>query len=1317
MSTQIAGTARPDPAKQGGRGDVKEMTGRLVLCDGQQAISSAERIICGNGAVDSPALAYGLALSGRLAAGLLAADSELEQPMPLEGSSHRCVYHRWVSAPPPTTPFELFPASAQEAVDLSLVAHVLSNRSGEAVTCRVDQAVASTLGPVRLFNGGGAQSLLEGQVKGDVGDTLSTAEAAFRDVALALKRQVQPIACYQTGDAEIALIALGADMNRATKAVDRLRKAGVKAGVIGVTLREPFPETAVKKALEGSKTLFVVLPHRGPQSFLKSVRGSLGKGSAIKAFSISDTSGSAVGLAATVASRLPSGAVSLEKDEEISSTTPVFRIASMGAGAFGEPLLFELVRNIARIGPVSVSHDTDSSAPYCSISYCAGADGAPEPGGDADVLLVPHPGALDADNIAVREGGAILIVSSGTTGQAPALGDSVTALLAEKKIALFTVNLDVVSGSVEALHGALLHVIDTVTGTSDLERIADALVGEPDELAGFGELLLDGAKVCRSLSLDECVAAPVNGSTPPTTLVAEPASDDVVQESDEAALWRNALRHFHVKGEVPALPAFAIGQPLVPVSGRALYGDEGALGAYPYVFDNGTGSPWVDILAAAIDEASTAGVQLPIIERNLNYLASLAAAEVASASGPVDVGQVYERTIEAFSKTADLSDAGATSLSEEISNFAAYAPKAGSAIGFSSRTTLDLLVLTQRADRARHLDLFRAEVRRRANHLRDLLRVDDTHESAASSPESLSAALGEPASQFFDPSVLSQTVLKKMGSTRLGPERRRRVEDTLGKLEKYLGEDTGPELYLLHRNDLGFGIEDDSVSSLKVGDALTTAIGFFDGHAARMLDVFRAMRVARLEATGDYDPYLHDQLLARLTWEACAPEELAQLPVVAVLEDAAYLAGAGLGALSSTLQSGRPVRILAFDGRPIEADEETDSGFSAGLGLLAISHREAFVLQSTAARPGHLARGLKALLASDRPSVAIVATATKAVGAEAWLRLAAAHEGRGFPCFTFDPEQGDTWSSRFDLSENSTADATWPSYDLVVVGADGEETTWTQPLTYADAAALDPAMRDHFVVLPEIGWSDEQIELSEYLAQAETIGVPKIPFVWVVDTDGTLRRAVLTRALTFASWMRMRMWRMLQELAGINNAHVIEAAETVKQQVLADADADRQAREAEYDTELERVRDEAAQGAMERLVSVLLDENFTAAPATRLPAAPVADAAAAAPEVVADAAPAEEPATAEEEDDGFGEEAYIDTFLCTSCNECTNINSALFTYDENKQAVLGDLSAGTFKQLVMAAEKCPARCIHPGAPRSDDSTATPDLVQRAAPFN
>ena len=137
---------------------------------------------------------------------------------------------------------------------------------------------------------------------------------------------------------------------------------------------------------------------------------------------------------------------------------------------------------------------------------------------------------------------------------------------------------------------------------------------------------------------------------------------------------------------------------------------------------------------------------------------------------------------------------------------------------------------------------------------------------------------------------------------------------------------------------------------------------------------------------------------------------------------------------------------------------------------------------------------------------------------------------------------------------------------------------------------------------------------------------------------------------------------------------------------------------------------------MQRLATVLMSGDGlaaavpTAVPSVVAPAGEVAVAAEPAPVTPVEGAPEEEEALS------FAE-PYIDTVLCTSCNECTDLNGQLFIYNADKQASIGDLSAGTFAEMVKAAELCPARCIHPGKARSDDSTATPELIDRAAPFN
>ena len=64
------------------------------------------------------------------------------------------------------------------------------------------------------------------------------------------------------------------------------------------------------------------------------------------------------------------------------------------------------------------------------------------------------------------------------------------------------------------------------------------------------------------------------------------------------------------------------------------------------------------------------------------------------------------------------------------------------------------------------------------------------------------------------------------------------------------------------------------------------------------------------------------------------------------------------------------------------------------------------------------------------------------------------------------------------------------------------------------------------------------------------------------------------------------------------------------------------------------------------------------------------------------------------------DEPYIETPRCSTCNECTQINPRMFAYDENQQARIVDASAGSYRELVEAAESCQVAIIHPGKPKT-----------------
>ncbi len=63
---------------------------------------------------------------------------------------------------------------------------------------------------------------------------------------------------YQLDDAEVAIVALGSTCGTAKVVIDKLRKQGVKAGLLKIRVFRPFPTEEIVKALENIKTVAVL---------------------------------------------------------------------------------------------------------------------------------------------------------------------------------------------------------------------------------------------------------------------------------------------------------------------------------------------------------------------------------------------------------------------------------------------------------------------------------------------------------------------------------------------------------------------------------------------------------------------------------------------------------------------------------------------------------------------------------------------------------------------------------------------------------------------------------------------------------------------------------------------------------------------------------------------------------------------------------------------------------------------------------------------------------------------------------------------------
>jgi ferredoxin len=202
------------------------------------------------------------------------------------------------------------------------------------------------------------------------------------------------------------------------------------------------------------------------------------------------------------------------------------------------------------------------------------------------------------------------------------------------------------------------------------------------------------------------------------------------------------------------------------------------------------------------------------------------------------------------------------------------------------------------------------------------------------------------------------------------------------------------------------------------------------------------------------------------------------------------------------------------------------------------------------------------------------------------------------------------------------------------------------------------------------------VPAAQWIAQAPNESADSVPYVLVADSNNVLARAIVDERAIGAARRCLDSWHRLQEHGGVHNSFA--------ERLLA---REKQVWDEQKRQEIENLKPAAAAAAPVAAPSVV------AAPAAAVVAEPVA------------AEPQRSP-----------DEAYIETERCSTCNECTLLNDRMFKYNENKQAYIADIKAGTYAQLVEAAENCQLGIIHPGKPVNPSEPGLEDLIARAEPF-
>nr|WP_321454754.1 hypothetical protein [uncultured Cohaesibacter sp.] len=571
---------------------------------------------------------------------------------------------------------------------------------------------------------------------------------------------------------------------------------------------------------------------------------------------------------------------------------------------------------------------------------------------------------------------------------------------------------------------------------------------------------------------------------------------------------------------------------------------------------------------------------------------------------------------------------------------------------------------------------FRYKVDRLVLKLNDILKSDHIKSDEAHSPEALAQSMGLDGDSSIDFSALSNILHRVRPEDRLPANRVARIKHVLQVLQTQAFFGPGRASYTY---------PDKAVCYSYVFQTCSEALDAYRDRLPSIIEFTKALAIAEMEVENKYVPELHDAVFELFDESDLTEEQMAFLPPAMIFLRDGVTESSEISRAYEALACGLPIKVM------IQVDDilgptspvPPRNSFGAGtarLASMAMGINNAFVVQCSSAHLAKMQKKLVGAMQYDGPAMfSIYSGATQSVaGVAPYIQAAAATEARVFPNFCYDPSAGSDLASRFDLSANPQMDEDWTEHSLRYEDPNGNRKEETLSFTFGDFAVADGRYLRFCQTVNRKGWTPDMVPFEEWLKTSEATADIKRAYVLAVDRQDALMRVVLDEKIAVAARRCKDAWNRLQELAGINNSYV-----------LAQLAEERKKREA--------------------LLIELSSDNGAAAPMAVPEPAPAQPAAKEEPQPLPDE-------TDRAADEVLDDMPWIETSRCTTCNECRQINDKLFGYNENMQAYIADLDAGTYRQLVDAAEGCQVSIIHPGKPRNPSEPDLDELMERAKPF-
>jgi ferredoxin len=851
---------------------------------------------------------------------------------------------------------------------------------------------------------------------------------------------------------------------------------------------------------------------------------------------------------------------------------------------------------------------------------------------------------------------------------------------------------------------------------------------------------VDESKADSVSLIDEEVSLMPNNDVEGTVAAVQDRRDRSIVTLSKAAMDENeietaviGLRRYHLGDPEAGKQCAQVPDDVLPALLDPYRGRSGIRYEYPLylpgpgnVADSPLARPLGEFLADAVEIFAPGAAGARMLRDNLPRVERYIDRKLKNETNPVDAGSLLVEATVALQDEIDLDDDNRDRMQQDLDKLNESLEAGSQFLGYGPYVAIHLLKLAVHNHSYIHRAQFVSEVEERIRGLSELLAVEKEKSAAALEPASVQQKVGT-ASRYFDSKALSGVMEHRtQGSIIMPAERKDRIEQVLETLRGY--DANSEEIQFVAEENSPWLSGDHAYTITYSDDPCASAKLLYEELAGTFSRVFAAFRIAQLEIDGVYESSIHDSWFENFDWEAFSANELLLIPTIVALVTAENIAGDGMLSLSRLLNSRKPIQVLAWveahsnPGAP--KGEDQLQSIRTELSYFGLGQRQANLVQSSASRHEHLLNGLQVALSNSRTSLYLISTEFTH-GEEApldpWMMSSAAMESRAHPFFQVNRGSGDE-EDEVSFEGNTQPGNDWSLNVFAYQDGQGVKVETELAFTFADYCLLKPSLKEHFRLVPPGCESEDLVGAAAYLDSSIEKPERAVPYVWGIDESGLLHQIVVSRALMLASRDRQNYWRSLQAQCGIRNKYVEQARQEVRAEERASAAEERDKLVSEYDSELERVREEATRDVMGHLADVLvgLDSSALVSGAGSAATGERADV----PAVPDQAAPAEEeaeaavaePEVAEEDDISF-DEPWIDSILCTTCDDCMVISKLLFVYNDDKQAYIPDAKLGTYAELVKAAEACPARCIHPGKPLDPSESGLEELILRAEPFN